>query len=475
MKELFSKPWSRIDFIKYVTPSALSLLSISLYMAVDMIFISRFAGTLAMASVNIIMPLFSLVIGIGIMMSAGASAIMGIELGEGKHDQANGHFSLVFWFLLGVVLLILTLGYTLGTERISLWLGATDKLLPYCVEYLDIYLIGIAALVLQMFFEFTIRLDGKPYWAFYTSLVGGGTNIILDYIFIVEFGMGIRGAAIASSAGIIASCLCGASYFIFRPTTLKMVHPITDFRADFRFLMNAMINGSSEMVTEISSGVKTLVFNYIIIKYAGEAGVAAMSILMCMFFLMSSLYIGLSMGVSPVISFNFGSKNFTKIRELLSLATQFTLLCAVFAFVVGIFYGDAVIQLFAKGQDSVVTIAEGGIKIVAFTFLINGLNILGSAFFTAVNNGKISALIAALRTFAFTFGFVAILPFFMGLNGVWFSLPAAELATLVVTLYFVMKYRNFYIFPDRTAMSDQSVAESHAFGVTEAASVTEIN
>ncbi len=458
MKELFGKPWSRIDFIKYVTPSALSLLSISLYMAVDAIFISRFAGTLAMASVNIIMPLFSLIIGIGIMMSAGASAIMGIELGEGKHDQANGHFSLVFWFLLGVFFLILLTGYTLGTERISLWLGATDKLLPYCVEYLDIYLIGIAALVLQMFFEFTIRLDGKPYWAFYTSLVGGGTNIILDYIFIVEFGMGIRGAAIASSAGIIISCLCGASYFIFRPTTLKMVRPITDFR----FLLNSMINGSSEMVTEISSGVKTLVFNYIIIKYAGEAGVAAMSILMCMFFLLSSLYIGLSMGISPVISFNFGSKNFKKIRELLSMATQFTLLCAVFAFFVGIFYGDTVIQLFAKGQDSVVAIAEGGIQIVACTFLINGLNILGSAFFTAVNNGKISALIAVLRTFAFTFGFVAILPFFMGLNGIWFSLPAAELATLVVTLYFVMKYKNLYIFPDRPGQTDKCVAAGQA-------------
>ncbi len=444
MKDLFSKPWSGKEFIKYITPSALSLLSISLYMAVDAIFISRYAGTLAMASVNIIMPLYSLILGIGIMISTGASAIMGIELGEGKHDQANSHFSFTFFFLFAVFIGTIFFGYTIGIERISLILGATDKLLPYCRDYLHIFLIGISALVLQMFFEFTIRLDGKPSWAFLTSLLGGSVNIILDYILIVRFDMGIEGAAIASTTGILATCACGASYFLFMPTTLKPVFP----GIDWIFLKNSIINGSSEMVSEISSGVKTLVFNYVIIRYAGEAGVAAMSILMYLFFLLSSLYIGLSMGVSPVISFNYGSRNFEKIRELLKFSLKAIMFSAVLAFTASILLGDEVIFLFAKGQDSVVSMASTGMQIIAFSFLINGLNILGSAFFTAVNNGKISALISALKTFIFTFGFVIILPPFLGMDGIWLSLPAAELATLILTLFFMMRYRKIYITPD---------------------------
>lgn len=443
MKELFSRPWSRKDFIKFISPSALSILSISLYMAVDAVFISRFVGTFAMAAVNIIMPLYCFALGIGIMVASGSSAIIGIELGEEKHEAANGHFSFIFTFLFTVFLLIILSGYLIGVERLSCWLGATDKLLPYCVDYLNIFLLGIGALVLQMFFEFTIRLDGKPSWAFYTSLVGGGTNIILDYLLIVRWNMGIEGAAIASASGIFVSCLFGASYFLFNRSTLKPVRPLIDFR----FLFDSMINGSSEMVSELSSGVKTLVFNYIIIKYAGEAGVAAMSIVMYMFFLLSSLYIGLCMGVSPVISFNFGGRNFEKIRELLSMSVQLTLFTAILAFSVCFFYGDFLVLVFAKGQEQVIILAEGAMSIIAVSFLVNGINILGSAFFTSVNNGKISALMSALRTFVFTLGFVAILPIFMGINGVWLSIPAAEVTSLLVTFYFMMKYRGVYLFP----------------------------
>jgi len=451
MKELYSKPWSRMDFIKFTTPSALSLLTISLYMIIDAFFISRFAGTLAMASMSIIMPLYSFTLGIGIMMATGASAIIGVEFGEEKKNIANGHFSMALGFLIAVSFGIILTGYIIGPERISLLLGATEKLLPYCVDYLNIFLWGISALILQVSFEFFIRLDGKPSWALYTSLLGGAVNIILDYILIVRFDMGIKGAAIASVAGIFAACLNGGAYFIFKSTSLKIVRPLLEFR----FLLNAMINGSSEMVTELSSGVKVLVFNYVLIKYAGEAGVAAMSILMYLFFLLSALYIGMCDGVLPVISFNFGSKNFKQIREILSMSIQFISLIAIFVFAMAFFFGDFVIELFAKDQAQVITLAKDGIRIIAWSFLINGINTLGSSFFTSVNNGKISALISALRTFVFTFGFVIILPFFMGMNGIWLSLPAAELATLLVTFYFLIKYRETYLFPIRLVKKDK--------------------
>ncbi|CAG34925.1 MATE family efflux transporter [Desulfotalea psychrophila] len=446
MNSFFSRPWSKFDFIKFVTPSILSLVSISLYMAVDAIFISRFIGTLAMAAVNIIMPLFSISIGIGVMVATGASATIGIELGQGKRDRANAHFSFVFCFLFLVFIGLIISQWAIGPERLALWLGASKLLLPYCVQYLNIFLFGISALVLQMFFEFFMRLDGKPSWALYSSLLGGATNILLDYILIVRYGMGVDGAAIASCAGIFISCLNGAIYFLFKAKTLRFIRPLIDWP----FLFRSMFNGFSEMVTEIAAAVQTLVFNYLMLGYAGEAGVAAMSILMHLYFLMSSLYIGLGMGVSPLISFNYGCRNPGKISELLTRAIQLTLFFALFSFAMAFCFGDNLIQIFAKGQVSVVHIAEGGIKIIAFSFLLNGMNILASAFFTSVNNGKISTLISSLRTFVFILGFALLLPPLIGVTGIWLSLPMAELSTLLISLFFMKKYRQHYLLPATT-------------------------
>ncbi len=455
MEELSGKKWSPLDFIKFITPSVLSIISISLYMVVDAVFISRYAGSNALASVNIIMPLFSLCFGIGLMVAAGASAIIGIELGENKKHLANKHFTTAFIFLLVVMGLIVLIAQSIGMEGLSLMLGATETLLPGCINYLDIFIFGIAAVVLQIFFEFFIRLDGKPIWAFYTTIAGGLTNISLDYYLIVELNMGVHGAGIASALGISVAGLVGILYFIFKSDNLKFVTP----SLDFKFLIDTMINGSSEMVSELSTGVKTFVFNIIIIKYAGEDGVAAMAILMHLFFLLSSFYIGLSMGVSPVISFNYGSKNFEKIREVLYYSVLITVVVSVITFIIGIFWGDIAIMIFSKGQDSVIKIAEEGMQIFAFIFLMNGINILASAFFTSVNNGKISAMISFLKSFVFTLSFVVILPEMFGLRGVWLSVPVAELATVFVSFFFIFKYWYVYVSPDALPINTKRVLQ----------------
>ncbi|SCY72508.1 putative efflux protein, MATE family [Desulfoluna spongiiphila] len=443
MEEHFKREWSMGDFLRFVTPSILSIITISLYMVVDGLFVSRYIGSLALAAMNIIMPLFSFCFGIGIMVAAGSSAIIGIELGEGHRDRANRHFSLAFVSLVVVAVAILVLLKGVGVERISRLLGATDTLLPYCSVYLKAFGAGLAAVVLQIFFEFFIRLDGKPVWAFYITLAGGFTNILLDYLLIVRLDMGLHGAGVASATGIGLSGVIGAFYFLKRSVSLTFTRP----KLDVLFLRNTVLNGSSEMVSEIASGVKTLVFNLVIITYAGEKGVAALSIIMYLYFLLSSLYIGLSMGVAPVLSFNYGARNVEKLKGLIAHSCRVIGVTSLATFVFTWVWGGQVIRLFAEGQPEVTALAQGGLRIVAFTFLLNGISIFCSAFFTSVNNGKISALLTFLRTFVFTLGFVWLLPPMLGISGIWLSVPAAELATLAVSLWFARAYRGVYLSP----------------------------
>lgn len=420
----------------------MSLITISLYMMVDAVFVSRFAGPLALAAVNIIMPLFNLGIGIAIMVAAGSSAIIGIELGEDNKDAANRHFSLVFCFLLVIMIFFFWGVQTGGIETISRLLGASDALLPYCIDYLGVFIFGISAVLLQLFFEYFIRLDGKPLWAFFITLASGLTNVALDYWLIVELGMGIKGAGIASSAGILVAVALGSLYFCFLSVHLKPTRP----GMDIRFLGRVLVNGSSEMTTEMSSGVKILVFNLIIIQYAGESGVAAIAILMNLYFTLSAFHIGLIMGVAPVVSFNFGAKNFSKIRQLVGQALTASLGTSLLVFAFARFQGHHLIGMFTT-DGHVFNLTAGGLKIFAFTFLVNGITILTSGFFTAVGNGKISAQIACLNSFVFTLGFVGILPHFFGLNGVWISIPLAETIAMCLSMAFFIKYKGVYVVP----------------------------
>ncbi|MCG8529576.1 MAG: hypothetical protein MI749_02805, partial [Desulfovibrionales bacterium] len=265
MKDLFEKKWHTLDFIRFITPSVLGIITISLYMVVDTVFVARYAGAMAMAAVNMVMPLFSFCFSIGIMMAAGASAIVGIELGEKNRAGAQAHFSLAFFFLVAMAALTLVFFHGVGMVPMARMLGATEALLPHCQAYLEAYQLGLATVMLQIFFEFFIRLDGKPIWAFYVTLVGGLTNVALDYLLIVHFDMGVRGAGIASAAGIIISVATGCLYFLKYSKTLNFKLPAWDPS----FLGRAMVNGSSEMVNDLASGVKTLVFNFILIRYAG--------------------------------------------------------------------------------------------------------------------------------------------------------------------------------------------------------------
>lgn len=278
--------------------------------------------------------------------------------------------------------------------------------------------------------------------ALFITIASGLTNVILDYILIVRLDMGIAGAGIASSAGILMAVVIGLVYFSLLSTHLKPTRPI----GDLRFVLQSLVNGSSEMITDIASGIKILVFNLIIIQYAGEQGVAVMAIFLNLYFLMSSFHIGLIMGTAPVFSLNYGARNFCKIKQLVkqSLATSVGASLLVFLFCQS--QGVRIITLFSNDTE-VINMAVEGFTIFAFSFLVNGITILASGFFTAVGNGKISSIIAGMNSIVFTLGFVAVLPSFFGLNGVWLSVPIAELFAMLLAIGFFMKFKKRYITP----------------------------
>jgi len=208
-----------------------------------------------------------------------------------------------------------------------------------------------------------------------------------------------------------------------------------------------MVNGSSEMVSEISAGVKTLAFNYVVIRYAGEYGIAAMAIFMYMYFLLSSFHIGVIMGVAPVFSFNYGKRNFAKMRELMRTSLVVTLVASVASYSIAIWFGSDIINLFAKGKVEVIEIAEQGLLIFAVTFLIEGFCIFISGFFTSVNNGKLSAMVSFLKSFVFTLGFIFLLPPLIGMDGVWLSVPLSEGAALLISAYLLIRTAKLYLRP----------------------------
>jgi len=451
MEKIFNQKWSVIDYAKFVTPSVLAVVSVSLYMVVDAYFIARYVGPLAMASVNIILPYFNFAFGIGIMVASGASAIIGIELGKKDIDQALKHFSLTCAFIV-ILAVILAIGSKLiGVEKIASLLGASEVLLPYCTVYLNIFVFAIGGIMLQIVGEFFMRLDGKPIWAFYSTVAAGLTNIALDYVLIVQMDMGIFEAGIASVMGVCVALGISIYYFLYKSRILKFSRPVKDWF----FLKSTLVNGSSEMVSELSAGVKMLVFNYVVLSYAGEYGVAAMSIIMYLYYMMMSLNMGISMGISPIFSFNYGKQDFTEIQAMLKMSVIAIALASIISFAVSMLWGEAIIRLFAEGHQSVITIAKNGLFIIAFSFLLEGMSIFASGFFTSVNNGKISALISFLKTFVFTLGFVLILPGIFGLNGVWLSVPLSELAAVLLSFFFMMRFRHRYICPKVLPVSQE--------------------
>ena len=435
-----AQEFNLISLLRFVAPTVVMLVFMSLYQMVDAVFVSKFVGENALSALNIVYPFPSIVIAVSIMLATGGSAIIARNMGEGKEKEAKENFS--FIVLVGAVIgvAIATAGI-LFIEPLIYMLGATPSLYDYCYEYLFILVLSVPLSVFQMLFQSFFVTAGKPHLGLTLTVLGGVSNIVLDYVFIVLCGFGVSGAALATSIGYSIPGLFGLIYFaVSRKGTLYFVKPV--FR--WGVLFKCCINGSSEMVNNLAVAVTTFLFNVLMLKYAGEAGVAAITIVLYAQFLMTSAFMGFSSGIAPVVSFNYGSGNVRQLKKIFKISVWVITVVSAAVFVIAETCSDVVIMVFTPAGSEVFGLTKYGFAIFSFSFLCTGMNIFASAVFTAFSNGKISAILSFLRSFVFLTSCLLFLPLFWGVDGIWLAVPVAEVMALFVSVYYLVRFKKVY-------------------------------
>lgn len=428
-------PWA---LLKFAFPSIIMMIFMSLYTIVDGIFISRFLGSNALSSLNIVFPVINVVIAIATMLGTGGNAIISKYLGEGRDRDARECLTQFTVIGLAISLLLLVLTQIFLTPLCRA-LGSTDVLLADCRAYLSAALMFAPACMLQTLFQSYLVTAGMPALGLFLTIGAGILNAVLDYVLILVFPMGIAGAAIATGIGQSVPAVAGLFYFLLSRKGLYF----TRFRLHPKELLMACYNGSSEMVTQLSNAVITFLFNLIMLELAGENGVAAITILLYGQFLFNAFYLGFSIGISPIVGFQYGAGNRKQLRSIYRTSFLFVLASSVALTVIAVISSTPLVSVFTRDPETF-TLADAGFRIFAFNFLFSGFNIASSGFFTALSNGRVSAIISFLRTLVFIVLSLLTLPRFFGITGAWLAIPVAEFLTLVLALRL---HRTYFIRP----------------------------
>ena len=440
MENKLAQNFKFFGLIKFALPTMIMLFFISLYVMVDGVFVSRFVNTDAFAAIDIVYPLFSMLFAISAMLASGGSALVAKRMGEGKNKKAKQYFSLIIVSsaIIGFVFALICL---LFIKPIIYLLGSNDSIYQYCYDYIVPILIFAPLCILQMIFHSFFIAAGHPKIGLVATLTGGMTNIIFDYIFIVLTGMGISGAAYGTVVGFIAQNAIGIFYFTFkRKGTLYFVKPSRNLLV----IVKSCYNGIAEFVGNLAIAITTFLFNIEMMKYIGVDGVAAITIVLYAEFILTSVFYGYASGVAPVFSYNYGSKNSYQLKSIFKTSMIFVMLCSVMIFGLSFPAAPYIVDIFAKGNSHVFYVALKGFFIFAFSFFFTGTNIFSAAMFTAFSNGKIAATIMVLRTFVFLSLAILLLPLILNVNGIWLAIPTAEFLSILVSIFYFIKYRKIY-------------------------------
>ena len=427
------------SLLRFAFPTIVMMIFMGLYTIGDTIIISRFVNTDALSALNIVTPVINVIVGLGAMLATGGSAIVARKMGEGKAKRASQDFTLIVMagMILGVAVAIFG---SLLIDKIIWGLGASDLLFPYCRKYLFILLLFTPASMMQVLFQNLIVTAGKPNFGMILSISAGAINVLFDYTFVVLMDMGIAGSALGTGIGYMLPTVIGLLFFVRSKGTLRFQKPIMDFKV----LWESGSNGFSEMVSQIATAVTTFLFNIMMMKLLGEDGVAAITIIIYTQFLLTTLYIGFSMGVAPIISYNFGSKDYDRLKKIFRMCLFFICAVSILVFAIAMLLGSPLVSVFSAKGTPVFQIARQGFLIFPISFLFCGFNIFASATFTALSNGKVSAIISTLRTFVFISAALLIFPQIFGVVGVWIAVPLAELLTILISLFFILKNKRVY-------------------------------
>lgn len=425
---------------RFTLPTIIMMVFMALYTVVDGIFLSQWVNTDALAAVNIVGPFLYTVIAFGNMFGAGGSAVVAHKLGAGAPETARRYFTalLILSGSTGAILSVLAFVFQGGLLQL---LGASPLLLPYCRAYFTALLPFIPFGLIQTFFHYFFVTAGKPQIGMAVALAAGFTKIALEYLFIAILGWGVFGAALATGIGYTVPSVFAISYFTLqKKTDLRIAPPL--FRA--RIIGRSMANGASEMISVMAGSLAVFVFNLTMIERVGEDGVAAISILLYSQNLWTALYIGFSNGVAPLLSYTLGTQDGKRLRRLFVQCIRSITLFSVATYVISLLSANNFFTIFAPPGSPVFRLASEGFPFFAISYIFIGFNIFSSAFFTSLGNARVSATISFLRTFVFLLGALLLLPSFLGMNGIWFAVSAAELLTFPFSLFFFFKYRSIY-------------------------------
>ncbi len=431
---------SFFNVIKFTFPTILTMLTMALYMTVDGIFVSRFVSTDALSAINIVYPLIQLVFSIAVMFSSGSSAIVSKLLGENKDTTARKSFSLIVFFALSIVLVLCIILLSIFPKVLH-FLGANAELYDYCYDYILVLIFFMPMILLQILFQQFFVVAGKPKIGLTLTILAGITNIILDYLLIVTWDFGIKGAAYATGISFCIPSITGLIYFTFRFSD-KLYFVKSKF--NFLVIYRSMVNGSSEMVSSLSFSLTTYLYNIMMLKFAGSDGVAAITVILYIQFVLSSIFMGYANGISPLFGFNYGAKNTNNVKKLFKISLYSIIFLSVSVALFSAYFGYELVSIFAKNNPHVLGIGLQGVEILAFSYTFIGLNIFGSALFTSLSNGKISAITSFTRTFLILSPAIVILPQFFGILGVWLAIPCSELLAFALNCFFVSRYRKVY-------------------------------
>ena len=429
--------------LQFTTPSIGTMVVMSVYGVVDGFFVSNFVGTIQFASLSFLFPPYILLTFIGTLFGTGGSALIGKNLGEGKRNKANEIFSMLVYLsiFIGVILGILGIVYV---SDVATFLGATEDILKHGVSYAQILLLALPFVILQMQFESYFSTAEKPQLGFYVTLAAGLTNVVLDALFIVVLGFGLQGAAVATAISEIIGGALPLVYFSRKNSSLLR---LTKTHLDLPALFKTCTNGVSELLSAVSMSVVGMLYNWQLLKYAGEDGVAAFAVMMYATMIFESVFIGYSMGVAPVVAYNYGAKNYSELQSLLKKSLTLIGIFAVIMFICAETFAGPLIDIFLESKENIFEMAVHGFRIFAFSYLLMGFGMFASGFFTALNNGKLSAIISGMRTLVFEVSAVLILPLIFGLDGIWLSMVGAEIMAIIVATFLLKanakRYRYF--------------------------------
>lgn len=440
MSNLISKEYNFKELIRYAWPTIAMFIFMSLYTIIDAFFVARYVGDDAVAAINIVYPAFQIFSSFGLLIGTGGCAILAKKIGEKQYDKVHGYFTslCIIGIVITLVLMIICFGFK---SPLLTFLGNTPRLDKYCQSYYDITLLFAPIIMIKYISGNVIMAAGQPKLGLKSSILGGILNIGLDFLFVAVFKLGISGAAIATYLAMAGSAWICLRYLSNQSANIHFAKPIFDKEVIFKTIGN----GSSEMVTQLSVGITTLLFNRILLKLSGEAGVTAICIILYIQYIMLAVFLGFMSGVAPLVSYNYGARNHLQLQKLLKYCLSFILITTIIVLLLAYTTPDLLLRMFVNDKNTY-ALTKTGILIFSISYIFNGFTIFVASWFTALNNGKVSAFLSFFKNLFLVIVLLITLPKILGVIGVWLAVPIAEAIATIVSIITLIIYKKRYCY-----------------------------